>query len=246
MKRILILFLLLISMAVFSQKDDEKEEKAAGQAFYKTYKLNLDLTDVIGETADKLKEGEIYFKVTKNADGKIENIGYYDHTENPREYLLDRYYNIYFNNITYEYKNELLSTKKMRDKTDFILSQIDFEYNDDKKIKKTILWIYSIVRRELVKTIETKYTYKDKEYDVVDRLNKREQTFERIHYNGSKSIQKYERYDIDGKTLQYIINFTYEGEQLVKKQYFSKSNVVIKTEHFKVDKDRKEKKPEDS
>ena len=107
---------------------------------------------------------------------------------------------------------------------------MDYSYNDEKKLSKTVLWTYSLIQRRLVKLEEANYTYSGNAYDVVERFNRREQTYERIAYKGGTAVAEYERFDIDGKTLQYKIKFYYEGEKLAKKEYYSKSNVLIKTE----------------
>lgn len=235
MKRLGLLLIFAVSFA-FSAEGDYT------QTFYRDYKLNFDKSDNLVDKVEPsaFKEGEFYFMV-KSKDNRIFSIGYYDNKGNINSYLLDRFYNIRFHYVTFEYKNEGVSVKNFKDADDFVLGKIEFEYNAEKKVSKTTLWLYSLARRELLKTEETSYLYKEKgeKYETIERLNSRNQIFEKIHYRGTEQVQEYERYDIDGKTLQYRIKMTYEAER-VKKEYFSKSDVLIKTVYEKIEKTQKQ------
>jgi hypothetical protein len=79
------------------------------------------------------------------------------------------------------------------------------------------------------KIVETKYTYQGENYDVIERLNIRDQIYEKIAYQGSQAVQQYERYDIDGKTLQYRVKFYYENNQLARKEFYSRAGVLLRT-----------------
>ena len=182
--------------------------------------------DVVEESA--LKDGEYYFMVKQNGT-QIVSIGYYDNKGNIKVYLLDRYYNIYFNYITYQYQNEVLTSKEYKDTTDRVTAKIEFEYNENKKITKTKVFVYSLLQRKLVKIEETNYSYEGENYSLIERLNMREQTYSKYAFKGQNTVQEYERFDIDGKTLQYKIVFVYDNGNLSKKKFYSKSNVLLKT-----------------
>jgi hypothetical protein len=218
-----ILGLLVCSTLGFSQQ----EEKGT---YFKYYQMNFDKTDKLDETIDAsaMKDGEYYFMV-KAKDNRTTSLGYYDNKGNIKSFLLDRYYNLYFNYITYDYKNDLMAVKNFKDVQDFTLAKIEFEYNDAKKISKTVVWSYSLPKRRLEKLEETLYRYTGDTYDVVERFNNRDQTYEKMVYKGNKDMQEYERYDIDGKTLQYLVKFYYEADKIAKKEFYSKTNVLIKT-----------------
>jgi len=64
---------------------------------------------------------------------------------------------------------------------------------------------------------------------LIERLNMREQTYSKYAFKGQNTVQEYERFDIDGKTLQYKIVFVYDNGNLSKKKFYSKSNVLLKT-----------------
>jgi len=227
MKKMTIVLLSILTTLIFSQEKNKK--------YFFFYTLNFDKTDNFKEekSTGELKENEFYFVVTYNTDNLVDSVGYYDVKGNINTYLIDRYNNIFFNYITYKYEKGLLKTKEFKNKEDKVMSKIDFEYTEEKKISKTILFTYSIKKRELIKIEETKFTYKDNNYDIVERINAREQIYEKFFYNGKPSILEYYRYNIDGKTLQYSIKYYYDGDKLVKKEFYSKAGVLIKTEYEK-------------
>lgn len=197
---------------------------------YKNYTLAFDKTDLLSDQIDNanLKEGELAF-VVKSKEGRTFSIGYYDNKGNLKSYVLDRYFNLYFSYITYRYENEFITEKYFKNPADFTLAKIQFEYNEAKKVSKSILYAYSLMRRELVKLEETRYTYNGDNYEVVEKHNQREQTFERLTYKGNKQVQEYHRYDIDGHTMQYWEKFFYDGEKLAKKEVYSKTGVLLET-----------------
>ena len=145
-----VVILLTLFLNIFGQ-----EAKSKKYFFY--YKLNFDKTDNFSEekNQNELKENEFYFVVTYNNDNLVESVGYYDPKGNINTYLVDRYNNIFFNYITYKYEKGLLATKEFKDKDDKVLAKINFEYNEEKRISKTILFIYSLKKRELIKIEET-------------------------------------------------------------------------------------------
>lgn len=219
---ILTLILAFLSVMAFGQE--------MTSVSYKSYALGFDKSDALSEQVDAaaLKEGEFCF-VVKSKEGRTFSIGYYDHQGNLQSYLLDRYFNLYFSYITFKYENEFITEKHFKNPADFTLAKIQYEYNEGKKISKTVLSIYSLMRRELVKLEETRYTYSGENYETVERYNRRDQTFERMVYKGGKQMQEYHRYDLDGKTLQYLVKFFYDGEKVSKKEIYSKTGVLLKT-----------------
>lgn len=230
MKKLIInLGLLLLCISLYAQNNPANNANAQ-KTYFQNYKLNFNKTDLLEKPVDtsKMKDGEFYFLQSKKGD-QIQSIAYYDNKGNIQTYVLDRYYNVYFQYITFKYEKGLLVSKEFKNASDFVLAKIDYEYDENKKIKKTTLYTYSLLQRELIKIEETSYNYQGDAYSIVERVNKQDQTYEKLNYGGKKALQEYERYDIDGKTLQYRIKYFYENNQISKKEYYSKANVLIKT-----------------
>lgn len=242
MKKKWFFLLYIIIIAQISYAQDSITE-----TFYKSYSLmafkigqkaepGKDKMDIFNEQdrveKANLKEGEFYFLVKKKGD-QILSVGYYDHKGNIQRFLLDRVTNVYFNYVTYQYKDGILISKEYKNTADFVLAKIVYEYNEQKKMNKSKLFVYSLTQRKLIQLEETNYYYTGDNYDFVERYNMRNQTYEKFIFKSTAWVQEYERYDIDGKTLQYRVRFFYDGETLARKEYYSRTDVLLKTIHEK-------------